>query len=714
MPVVWIPSQMRDLTHGRERVSVAASTVRHAISELDVLFPGLGQRLLENGDLKPHIAVVVDGEEGPLGLAEALQPESELHFLPAISGGCVPVQSSTNESGQYEGGAMMEHTRRSSSRLLRLLGPVLATAVLALGCGPGGTDNRTSAPAADASAGGRSGPKEINIAMQNEWPYIVKYGFSTSLTPGPDKYYTFHNNLTIWSDTSEPQPRLAQKVPSLPEGDWKVNPDGTMEVTWKLRPDVTWHDGTPLTAQDFLLGLELIRDSRLTLADLSQLRELRSSITALTAPDPQTLVVSWGQPYILANSNDRAGIPAVPRHQVEPLYRSLDTAAFEADAIWTDKLIGLGPYKMARYERGSFVEATAFDGYFLGRPKIDKVTYKFVGDPQVQVAQFLAGSLDIGLPGAMMKPNQLISIRDGWGPGKGQVFADATILRVLHLNFRLEDRPWGHDQMPYATDKRFRQAMLHAMNREQLSEVYNRGFTTPLDYLSFPQDPVYVMAERANVPKFRYDPRRAQQIFSELGWTKGQDGLLRNSAGQTIPFPCCRRADSESENIQESLAWGQDLKEAGINVIHPIPLAPPVDAAEVRRLNTLSWGGFALNYYPLQSYPQLTTSQIGTAANRYTGSNNGGWSNRDYDDLVDLRSRTLPLNERQQVELRLLALLADENPFFPVYMNPLGMVARDGIIGFARPECTPQVKNCVAGQVQNDAAVWNMHTWDLK
>lgn len=87
MPVVWVPSQMRDLTDGRDQVSVGALTVRQAISELERQFPGIRQRLMENDDLKPHIAVVVDGEESQLGLAEALEPDSELHFLPAISGG---------------------------------------------------------------------------------------------------------------------------------------------------------------------------------------------------------------------------------------------------------------------------------------------------------------------------------------------------------------------------------------------------------------------------------------------------------------------------------------------------------------------------------------------------------------------------------------------------------------------------------------------------
>lgn len=571
----------------------------------------------------------------------------------------------------------------------------------------------TAGAPSSAAPAPHAGPKVLTIAEFVEWDYIVKYGFAIGRSPGPDRFYTFHNNLTIWSDQSEPLPRIAQKVPSLQDRDWKANLDGTMEVTWKLRPGVTWHDGTPLTSDDFVFGFEVIRDPRITLGDLSWQNDWRG-ITSVTNPDPSTLVVAWGQPYIYANSNDRAGVPPVPRHQVEPLYRSLDIGAFEAHPIWSDQLIGLGPYRLTRYERGSFVEGEAYDGYFLGRPRIDRVIFKFVGDPQVQVAQFLSGAVDVALAGARLKPNQLDAIRDAWGPGKGQVFADATHIRGLYLNLRLEGQPWVPEQAPYATDKRFRQAMLHALNRDQLSEIYNRGYTTPQQYMTYQDDPAYVLAERANVVKFPFDPRRAQQIFAELGWLKGADGLLRNSAGQIIPFPCCRVASNASESNQESLVWGQDFKDAGLDVVHPIPAVPPVGGAEQRRLATLGWAGAVAGYEPKLGYSQLTTVQIATEANRWVGSNNGGWSNVDYDTLVGLRARMLMPSERRQAEMRLLALMAEEAPVFPGYMNPLGIVARDGVIGFARPECTPAAKNCVANQVLNDATTWNIHTWDIR
>jgi hypothetical protein len=112
-------------------------------------------------------------------------------------------------------------------RILRLLTSTLALGLLLLGCAPSDSPaSRTNATAPERTE--RTEPKSITIVLLTEFPYIVQYGVTQKTTPGPDRYLTFHNNLTLWSTTGEPQPRLAQKIPSLQDGDWKVNPDGTM------------------------------------------------------------------------------------------------------------------------------------------------------------------------------------------------------------------------------------------------------------------------------------------------------------------------------------------------------------------------------------------------------------------------------------------------------------------------------------------------------
>jgi molybdopterin synthase sulfur carrier subunit len=87
MPTVWIPSLMRDLTGGEERVSVPGKTVGQVIDALDLAYLGIKCRLCKGDRLDPAIAVFVDGRIAPLGLSEGVAEESEVRFLPAVSGG---------------------------------------------------------------------------------------------------------------------------------------------------------------------------------------------------------------------------------------------------------------------------------------------------------------------------------------------------------------------------------------------------------------------------------------------------------------------------------------------------------------------------------------------------------------------------------------------------------------------------------------------------
>jgi molybdopterin converting factor small subunit len=87
MPLVWIPPLLRDLTAGRDTVTVSGSTVRQVIDALERAHPGIRARLCAADGLRPGLAVVVDGSTASLGLLEPVGPASEVHFLPAITGG---------------------------------------------------------------------------------------------------------------------------------------------------------------------------------------------------------------------------------------------------------------------------------------------------------------------------------------------------------------------------------------------------------------------------------------------------------------------------------------------------------------------------------------------------------------------------------------------------------------------------------------------------
>ena len=87
MPVVWIPPPLRDLTAGRETIAVVGGTVRQVIEALDQHYPGFQERVCEGDGLRPGIAVAVDTQVARLGLLQPVGESSEVHFLPALSGG---------------------------------------------------------------------------------------------------------------------------------------------------------------------------------------------------------------------------------------------------------------------------------------------------------------------------------------------------------------------------------------------------------------------------------------------------------------------------------------------------------------------------------------------------------------------------------------------------------------------------------------------------
>ena len=87
MAVVWIPPLLRDLTGGKERVTVPGETVRQVIVQLEKTYPGVEARLCQEGQLRPNISVAVDGQLSSERLRQRLSEMSEVHFLPAISGG---------------------------------------------------------------------------------------------------------------------------------------------------------------------------------------------------------------------------------------------------------------------------------------------------------------------------------------------------------------------------------------------------------------------------------------------------------------------------------------------------------------------------------------------------------------------------------------------------------------------------------------------------
>jgi len=90
MPVVWIPSLLRSLTGGQEKVSLPGETVGQVVENLEQRYPGIRARLFQGDRLRPDLSLVIDGKVSPRGLLQTVGETSEIRFIPSIRGGSGP------------------------------------------------------------------------------------------------------------------------------------------------------------------------------------------------------------------------------------------------------------------------------------------------------------------------------------------------------------------------------------------------------------------------------------------------------------------------------------------------------------------------------------------------------------------------------------------------------------------------------------------------
>ena len=134
-------------------------------------------------------------------------------------------------------------------------------ALLANACAPAGSSPTGAGSATDGAAAQPRAPKTLTIAQEFEPPDIEGFGSLVRLAGSGNLREVVHNHLVRKIRDGVVQPELAAELPSIENGTWRVNADGSMDVTWRLRPKVRWQDGTPFTSADLVFALDTPRSS---------------------------------------------------------------------------------------------------------------------------------------------------------------------------------------------------------------------------------------------------------------------------------------------------------------------------------------------------------------------------------------------------------------------------------------------------------------------
>ena len=216
--------------------------------------------------------------------------------------------------------------------------PIIAS-LLWTACAP----SLSSGVAGPSNDGGtRRGPSTLGVVVKKE-PVAIALGGAGGVSQEQVKTALFTAGLARIDGHEAAYPILAQSLPRLNTDSWKVSPDGRMETTYRLRPGLTWHDGQPLTAGDFVFG----RSVRAAITDwgLENPSTEARQIEDLLAPDPLTIVVRWKQIYLEAET---AGLTPFPEHILAGLLQQGVPEAFASHPHWTTAYIGAGPFRLER------------------------------------------------------------------------------------------------------------------------------------------------------------------------------------------------------------------------------------------------------------------------------------------------------------------------------------------------------------------------------
>lgn len=560
---------------------------------------------------------------------------------------------------------------------------ITAAVSLIIGCAPAAPsrpDTALSAPMVQ---------RVLNISIDKEPEFIA--GLAPFPGLGATDFYQrmFNAFLDMYDDQGRPLPYLAEALPALNTESWVVFPDGRMETRYRLKPNLVWHDGTPLTADDFAFAFQAAKPAvgfRTGVAPYSVMDEV-------LAPDPRTLIIRWKGLYpgagVLLIAASRFGLVPFLRHLLEQPFRDQAQNPVQNNLYWSQEFVGAGPYKVDRWEQGSYVEATAFDQHVLGRPKIDRIRLLFIPDFNAALAHILAGTTDIAMNSINF--TNLVELKRQWaGTTTGTAGLTAVSLTLVQFQFRPEF------VNPRAIlDLRVRRALAHGLDKQTFADTVWAGELAVQDSIFDPRTSYFPEIDRA-ITKYPYDPRTSERLMGEAGYIKGPDGYF---AGPT---------DGKLNLVLQAMQTRPELsalpglwRQAGFDVQEQGKTS--VEARNAELVN--KFGSMNLTLSGSTDSEQMAlylTSEVASAETRWVGVNRGGWVNPEMDRLVAAFNTTLDPNQRVQQRVQIAQLLTDQLPTLVLTQNPNVHAYLSSVKGIT------ETSTSTTGRI-----TWNIHEWVL-
>jgi peptide/nickel transport system substrate-binding protein len=500
------------------------------------------------------------------------------------------------------------------------------------GVAPGG-EGAAEAPAADD--GGVTGGTMVWVGHQEV------SGLSPS-DAGPTVHLAMisniHNALIQLDYNNEFIPVLAES--------YEVAPDG-LTYTFKLRQGVPFHDGKEFTAADVKYTFEFYSDAETG----STLANFFLGMGEIETPDDYTVIVH------MESVNAAFLVNAATTWIVQSEYH-----AEVGEDIYRTAPIGTGSFKLVEWVPAEYTLLEAFEDHFRGRPRVDFIRQNIVPEPSVRAIALETGEADSATWPLLVEDS--LRLRD---EGYTVFATPADSVKHFPLN----------NSLPQLSDKRVRQAMLMALDRQRIiDELWNGAAEVAHSNLS----PAATVYYKADVKQYAYDPDGARALLDEAGWTVGSDGI-REKDGMKLSFTCTTITGDQARRPIAELAQ-QFLAEVGVDM--QLQEAPVASILEALRKGEMDASLFNWTYGSSLD-PDAAVTLRSDGANNFSQ-----FKNARVDELLDLGLQTVDPAERRQYYDEIQEIVAEEVPFLFLQWDQWLNVFHPRVIGLPDPATTPR------------------------
>jgi peptide/nickel transport system substrate-binding protein len=412
---------------------------------------------------------------------------------------------------------------------------------------------------------------------------------------------------------------------------WEISPDG-LQIVFHLRPGVKWHDGADFTAADVEFTWQLMTDPKTPTAYGEDFRQVKR----FEVIDPLTFRVTYDKPFAPALIS--WGFSVMPKH----LLAGKDiTASPLARAP-----VGTGPYRFKEWKPGEKIVLEANDGYWEGRPNIDRYLYRVIPDSATMFLELSAGNLDeMGLDSVQFTRQ-----------------TDTEFFKKNYRKYRYLADSYSYlgfnQKLPLFQDRRVRQAISHAVNKQEIIDIVLLGLGQEA---TGPYKPG-TWAHNADVKRYPFDQARAQSLLAEAGWvTKGPDGVLVKE-GRRFAFTLMTNQGNKTR-AKAAEVIQKNLKAVGIDVsIRVVEWAAFLkEFVNPKKFDAVILG-WTIPRDP-DSYDVWHSSKTGPAE-----LNHVSFKNAEVDALLEKGRRTFDQEERRKAYARFQEILAEEQPYVFLYV----------------------------------------------